>query len=101
MNGNLLINKAGKWRSNSGWQLPPEGSAGYIINLNTNMSLNIVNRKEIIEEYLDNTPRQNWNIGKADREGYFTITNPASGKVLTANSKDRLTIEGITTKLYI
>ena len=63
------------------------------------MSLHVVNRTEVIEEY--NKPGQNWNMVKADREGYSTITNPASRKVLTANSKNKLTIEGIiTTKLY-
>ena len=63
------------------------------------MSLGVVNRTEVMEEYLYNKPGQNWNIGKSDRDGFSTITNPASGKVLTANSKDRLTIEGITIKI--
>ena len=36
-----------------------------------------------------------WKIGRADDKGYFTITKYASGKVLSAKSKHRLTIEGM------
>ena len=32
-------------------------------------------------------------LEKIDKEGYFILTNPLSGKVLTAKAKDHLMIE--------
>ena len=44
-----------------------------------------------------NNTRQVWKRERKDTEGYFMLTNPLSGKVLTATSMElsgRLTIEG-------
>ena len=50
----------------------------------------------VMEENLGINVGQKWTIGqKLDNDGYFNITNPASGKLLTAKSKDKLTIEGM------
>ena len=37
---------------------------------------------------------QMWSKGAPNKDGYFTLTNKDSGKVLTANSASGLTIEG-------
>ena len=50
----------------------------------------------VMEENLGINVGQKWTIGqKFDNDDYFNITNPASGKVLTAKSTDELTIEGM------
>ena len=83
--------------------MPDEGSIGYITNVESNRVLGVVNDDDTIfgtqvfmmQKLNDDNDGQKWKVGKKDGDGYFTITNPASKKVLTANSKDGLTITGM------
>ena len=78
------------WMLNDTWELPPEGVIGCIRNVDTNMVLSLmnnatVNGTKVIEEIFDeNSIGQKWLIGKANNEGYFDISNPSSGKILTS-----------------
>ena len=42
-----------------------------------------------------NDERQVWEKGEANDEGFFTLTNPDTEKVLTATYLNGLSIEGI------
>ena len=93
------MNKADNWKSID-FNLPHKNSEGQIRNHKTNKVLSVVNDAtshgaEVIEEIFENSTGQIWKIGEPDIYGYFVITNPASGKLLTAKSKDILVIEGM------
>lgn len=45
--------------------------------------------------FVPNDAKQMWEKGNVDDEGYFTITNSYSKKVMTAISEDKLEIKGI------
>ena len=91
----MLENRAGHWISHDQWELPPEDSTGAIRNVDTGMVLGI-DGLHVLEEIWDESPEQIWKIGKSDTSGYFTITNQASGKPLTAPAAFYLSIpEGI------
>jgi len=100
-NGGTLENLAGIWASTANWEFPPEGSPGNIKNVDRNMVLAVENNamvtgtKVTIEEMVNNSAGQLWKIGDVNGSGYFNITNPASGKVLTAVTADKLTIEDL------
>ena len=100
-NGGKLENLAGIWASTANWELPSEGSTGKIKNVDRNMVLGaehnamVTGTKVIMEEMVKNSAGQLWKIGDANSSGYFNITNPSSGKVLTAVATDKLTIEGM------
>ena len=38
---------------------------------------------------------QQWEIGKNDDSGYFTIKNPTSGKFLTSHAADKIMVESV------
>ena len=99
MSGAKLKNKANNWKSTH-FSLPHDYSEGQIRNYITNNVLSVVNDEtyhgaEVVEEIFDNSSGQIWKIGEPDNYGYFVITNPASGKLLTAKSQDTLVIEGM------
>ena len=53
LDGKILKNKDGKWTSNANWDLPPEGSTGFITNVDTNMVLSVtklIHGADIIEK---------------------------------------------------
>ena len=45
------------------------------------------------KSYVD-TKTQNWTKSDNDEDGYFTLTNPHYGKLLTAKKRDKWTLEG-------
>ena len=47
-----------------------------------------------LKSFIQNDATQMWEKGEADDEGYFTIINSHSKKVLTAISEHRLEIKG-------
>ena len=53
----ILRNRAGNCRSNANWALPAEGRTGYIINLDTNKVLGIMNNseKKVVEQKIRKT----------------------------------------------
>ena len=91
LNGTELINQDGQWTSNSTWQLPAEGSTGYVRNMDTTLVLGIANDGTIME--VEEEMGQKYKRGATNNEGYFVLTN-SDGKRLAATSEGTLTIEG-------
>ena len=91
----MLTNKSKFWNSNQCWNLKPlrsrKGNKVYIENVTENQVLGVVDGE--VKLVQDNRG-QSWEKGEANQQGYFTLTNPASQKALTADSEGFLTIEG-------
>ena len=49
--------------------------------------------KLVVLDFLNFT--QQWEIGKNDDSGYFTIKNPTSGKFLTSHAADKIRVESV------
>ena len=95
-----MRNQAGKWVSTANWELPPEGSEGFITNHSADTVLStpiktIITEIKATEENL--ALGQKWIRGTADGAGYFNImmANTTSSKMLAASSGDKLIIEGL------
>ena len=98
-NQNTLKNQDETWKSNVFWELPPPGSNGYIKNVGTQKFLSVVTdanhfTTKVVEETFGKNPGLKWKRGTSDNEGYFTLKNIATGKLLTAQSKGGFRIEG-------
>ena len=95
MKGKKLINRRNLWKSNDEWNLRDEGEIFYIDNTSRKKVLaannDIVNEENFVQEDV----RQMWVKGVTNSEGFFTMINPQSQKVLTAISVDSLKMEGI------
>ena len=90
-----MINKANLWKSNDKWKFTSKGKTLYIENTTNrkvfeNSDDNKVNEKAFDED----RPQQCWIKGEADSDGYFTITNSDSKKVLTSTLKNNLEVRG-------
>ena len=96
-----LKNKGGIWQfSNAQWALPMGGAEGVIeiknssegkIETNKPIVLGIENTtpesgSDVVLELFDTTKNdvQKWLIGDNDEDGWFTITNPKTGLMLSA-----------------
>ena len=49
--------------------------------------------KVIEAKYVPNKPEQMWIKGSSDREGYFTLKNPYSGKLMTGGKDQGLIVQ--------
>ena len=91
----MLINKLKFWRTNQCWSLKPlrsrKDNKVYIENTTENKVLGVVDGQV---KLVQDQRGQSWEKGEANQQGYFTLTNPASQKALTADSEGFLTIEG-------
>lgn len=107
--GNKLINrnqyKEWVYDSTDPYVLPNEGAEGYvehpngtvlgILSSHNNIMLNDTLNMVVLEEKSSAiTDDQKWLRGTSDNNDWFTLTNPKSGKVLTATSSSALSIEG-------
>ena len=94
-----LKNKGGIWQfSNSQWSLPMEGAEGVIEIKNSSegetnkptvlgiQNLTPESGSDVHLEPFDTTKSdvQKWLIGDSDEQGWFTITNPKTGVMLSA-----------------
>ena len=90
-----MINRRNLWKSNDEWDLRDEGETFYIDNTSRKKVLaannDIVNEENFVQEDV----RQMWVKGVTNSEGFFTLINPQSQKVLTAISVDSLKLEGM------
>ena len=90
-----MINRRNLWKSNDEWNLRDEGETFYIDNTSRKKVLaannDIVNEENFVQEDV----RQMWVKGVTNSEGFFTLINPQSQKVLTAISVDSLKLEGM------
>ncbi len=94
MDGDLLRNKANIWKSNDTWRFKPEDLV-YIEDISNDQVLTITNENIVKKEIMiQNDARQIWKKGQVDKEGYFTISDRHSRKVLTAVSAQNLIIDG-------
>ena len=99
--GTTLSNMAGTIL-NGTWSLPPQGSTGYILNVDDNTIVlgvwndtiipgtNVVNETLVFNDF-----GQQWDIGLDEGSGYFTIKMAASELFLTLLEGGLLTIEGM------
>ena len=94
LDGNVLMNKSNIWKSKDRWNLKSEGSMVLIENVSENK---VITRKEnvVSEEVLIlNDVGQMWENGDSDKEGFFTLTDPDSEKVMTATPSNCLVMSG-------
>ena len=90
----MLRNKANIWKSNDTWRFKPEDLV-YIEDISNDQVLTITNENIVKKEIMvQNDARQIWEKGEVDKEGYFTISDRHSKKVLTAVSAQSLIIDG-------
>ena len=86
------------------WTRYPEHEYSVTDNLVENISkdkfMSVKSKEEGIHKveldsksYVD-TKTQNWTKSDNDEDGYFTLTNPHYGKLLTAKKRDQWTLEG-------
>ena len=94
--------KEGKWKfDDKVWIVPPEGEISYIKDWSSGKVLgisNIVSETEklvVLQSEADPlSDNQKWLRSHYDEDGFFTLTNPSSGKILTASGVTKLTIKG-------
>ena len=94
-----LQNKAGNWKyEDITWLLPSEGQEGAIEDSNSGKVLGFKKKNVKLEKWNSSqNKKQRWLIGSKDKYDYFTITNPETGRILSAKNKKKrmkLTIEG-------
>ena len=93
-----LANKSSVWKSNDEWFFKPaEGSLVFVENSKSNV-LGVEGLAVVVQKFSENNHEQMWeisNVGVANNEGYFTLKNSASKKVLTAASAKKLEMKGI------
>ena len=86
LNGTKLFNKANLWNSTDEWNLRAEGKMVYVENTSKNKFLGTFDDVFHDKTLLLNSVGQMWKMGIATNEGYFTLLDPNSQKVLTASS---------------
>ena len=93
---NELINKADVWKSNYKWKFRNVTKTKvYVENISNKSVLGVADEKTIVEEpLLENNSGQIWDIGTPSKDGYFTLTNTLSNKLLTASSTFKLELKG-------
>ena len=91
MDHGILTDKANLWQSNYKWKFSENGTLGtYIENISKAKYLGIANDGKVNED----NPKQLWERGVADNQGYFYLKNSESTTFLTAMSADTLAIKG-------
>ena len=109
-NESKLENKGGIWQLNdTQWTLPPQGAEGVIETKNSSKVLGIDNLtpesgSDVLLESLDTKKSdvQKWILEQSDEQGWFTITNPKSGLILTAQKSDKpAKVKGRRAKCFI
>ena len=93
------MNKAEIWESTDAWNLIPnnEGTLFYITNTSDNDLVLARSNDEVIPKVksLDDDNKQLWIKGEDDPDGFFTLENVDSAKVLTATSASDLKTKGM------
>ena len=92
----MLKNKEGAWKSDDDWEFKPQTNGLiYIENTNKTMVLGSTSDGKVIEEVKEvGKAEQLWKKGEPDAEGYFTLKNSNTAKIMTAVSKKSLEIKG-------
>jgi hypothetical protein len=97
IDGKHLVTRGNLWQSNDSWTFSNiNGTSAHIKNNSSKTVLAATNTFTVNEEIFNqNDIQQRWRKGVENSEGYFTLTNVYSQKVLTAISKDSLETKGI------
>ena len=90
-----MTNQAGIWQSEHSWNFTEISQNVSIENPSTKETLFVLENTTVNEVLLakDNSNRT-WTKGVPNQEGYFTLTNPETKKVLTAINSTSLEIKG-------
>ena len=92
MNKGLLNNKADLWDSTDSWILESNGTLAFLKNtkskaITIDKSFNVT-----LQDLGQNNTNRLWKQGRIDNEGYFTINDPFSPKVLTSTKSGKLIV---------
>ena len=96
LDGKLLKNKAGLWKSVD-FRIfkPKDNDSIYIENTSKTKILGATSDgKVILEDFEEGKSQQVWKKGELDAEDYFTLENSGVPKVITAISESGLEIKG-------
>ena len=99
LNDTTFINKANVWQSDDEWKLltinDGTSTSIYIANMSNNTVLGIEKSDTVIAENFDQYKfEEAWIKGEPDNQGFFTLTNMKSRKILTAISAQILKVVG-------
>ena len=100
LNDTTFINKANVWQSDDEWKLltinDGTSTSIYIANLSNNTVLGIENFDDtVVAKNFDQYKfEEAWIKGEPDNQGFFTLTNMKSRKILTAISAQILKVIG-------
>ena len=100
LNDTTFINKANVWQSDDEWKLltinDGTSTSVYIANLSNNTVLGIENFDDtVVAKNFDQYKfEEAWIKGEPDNQGFFTLTNMKSRKILTAISAQILKVIG-------
>ena len=84
LDGSTLINRANIWHSSNEWNFQEEGDIIIIENTSNGKVLGIKDSNEVSMEEANNTAKQLWKKEDSKIEGFFTLKNSKSHKVLSA-----------------
>jgi hypothetical protein len=99
LNDTTFINKANIWQSDDEWKLlainDGTSTSIYIANMSNNTVLGIEKSDTVVAENFDQYKfEEAWIKGEPDNQGFFTLTNMKSRKILTAISAQILKVIG-------
>ena len=92
-----MKNKADIWKADNDWAFVKEndsGNAVFIQNSSNETYLGVKDNKVVTLSQYENATEQIWIKGIMDNEGYFTLTNASTSKVLTAKNEHEFEIKG-------
>ena len=95
LDGQTLINKAKLWQSNDAWRFSSQDKFNCFTIQNNKKEevLEVLYDDKVKEQKLSSdeskAPQQLWRKGEGDNEGFITLINAASNKILTAKSDNR------------
>jgi len=99
LDGNMLHNKEGLWKSNDMWNFTVKEGVSqkeliYVENINETKVWGTTNDgKVILEIFEEDKAEQLWKKGEPNAEGYFTLENYEVSKVITATSSTSLELK--------
>ena len=100
LDGNMLHNKEGLWKSSDMWNFTVKEGVSqkeliYVENINETKVWGTTNDgKVILEIFEEDKAEQLWKKGEPNAEGYFTLENYEVSKVITATSSNSLELTG-------
>ena len=90
LDGGMLQNKEGLWKSNDTWNFQNHTSLDdliYIENIDESKVWGTtIDGKVILEDFEEGKDQQLWKKGKANARGYFTLESAKVPKIMTATS---------------